>query len=84
MLINGKIEKVDIIDDHVEYDIFRKDKRYHVRSEEKQAVKDAIFLRKGQSIEIKATSRDGVILAKESRLDIRSIGRTDEDTTGID
>ncbi len=84
MHINGKIEKIDVKDDHVEYDISRKDKRYHVRSENKQAVKDAVFLRKGQKIEIRGTGGDGMILVRESRLDIRSMGKTYEDTTGID
>ena len=54
------------------YDIISGDERYLVRSEGRQAIKDAIFVRKGQYMDITGEADDHVIKPEISRIDIRS------------
>ena len=71
MIINGKIEgEIEILDDRVCYQVTENREKYRVCSKEKQAVKDALFLREGQHIRIRGEPCGEAILVKESKIDI--------------
>ena len=74
MRVNGKIDKIDILDEQVRYNIQSADKEYNVRSLNRQAIKDAIFLREGQTILVNGVSENDVLLVNEAKIDIRRIG----------
>ena len=75
MRVNGKIDKIEILDDQVRYNIQSADKEYNVRSVNRQAIiKDAIFLREGQTILVNGVSENDVLLVNEAKIDIRRIG----------
>ncbi len=85
MHVDGKIENIEVLDDRVSYSISTDNKRICVHSKNRQAVKDAVFLRKGQNIRIKGTDDKDGILVQEARIDIRMIGEgSHEDTERID
>ena len=70
MHINGKIENVEIMDNSVKYNVIKEDKSYNVLSLNRQAVKDAIFLRQGQNINIDGKSDGDVIYVSKAMIDI--------------
>ena len=70
MLINGRIGKVEIGDDQVLYRITNDNEKYQVCSKDRQAVKDALFLREGQHIRIEGEADHDMIFVKEARIDI--------------
>ena len=74
MRVNGKTDKIEILDDQVRYNIQSADKEYNVRSVNRQAIKDAIFLREGQTILVNGVSENDVLLVNEAKIDIRRIG----------
>ncbi len=86
MKIDGKIEGSIIINrDSVIYCIKEEKKEYRVLSVNRQAIKDAIFLRQGQRISIEGNVKNNTILVKESKIDIKNLGeKRNEDITGID
>jgi hypothetical protein len=70
MHINGKIENIEIKDNSVKYNVIKEDKSYNVLSLNRQAVKDAIFLRQGQNINIDGNSDGDVIYVSKAMIDI--------------
>lgn len=74
MHVNGKIEKIEVLDDQVRYNIRSAYDEYNVRSVNRQAVKDAIFLREGQTVQVDGVSENGVLLVNESKIDIKRLG----------
>lgn len=74
MHVNGKIEKIEVLDDQVRYNIRSAHDEYNVRSVNRQAVKDAIFLREGQTVQVDGVSENGVLLVNESKIDIKRLG----------
>lgn len=74
MHVNGKIEKIEVLDDQVRYNIQSAHDEYNVRSVNRQAVKDAIFLREGQTVQVDGVSENGVLLVNESKIDIKRLG----------
>lgn len=70
MHINGKIENIEIMDNSVKYNVIKEDKSYNVLSLNRQAVKDAIFLRQGQNINIDGNSDGDVIYVSKAMIDI--------------
>ena len=70
MHINGKIENIEIMDNSVKYNVIKEDKSYNVLSLNRQAVKDAIFLRRGQNINIDGNSDGDVIYVSKAMIDI--------------
>ena len=74
MRINGRIENIEILNDQVKYDILKENKRYNVMSKDRQAVKDAIFLRQGQIIKINGMADGDMILVEDARIDITKTG----------
>lgn len=75
MHVNGKIEKIEILDDQVRYDIRSAQNAYKIRSVNRQAVKDAIFLREGQTIRVDGVSENGIVLVNEAIIDIKKLGK---------
>ena len=70
MHINGKIENIEIMDNSVKYNVIKEDISYNVLSLNRQAVKDAIFLRQGQNINIDGNSDGDVIYVSKAMIDI--------------
>ncbi|SEM68232.1 hypothetical protein SAMN04487770_1651 [Butyrivibrio sp. ob235] len=74
MIICGRVEgKIIVADNTVMYNVLQGQEKHHVRSVGRQAAKDAIFLREGQSIEVQGSTEDKMLLAQESKIDIRRI-----------
>ena len=71
MQINGKVSgSVEILNDRVTYDVISEEQRFHIYSKDRQAVKDAIFLKEGQYIEISGIIDKDKIKSKGSKIDI--------------
>ncbi|MCR4865404.1 MAG: hypothetical protein K5921_00605 [Lachnospiraceae bacterium] len=76
MRINGIVTgNIDIYDDSVSYEVNAHDNSYHVISKDKQAVKDAIFIRAGQHISVDGERISESIVSKRSQIDITRIER---------
>ncbi len=75
MRIEGRIEgNIEIAGNNVKYHVVIGQNTYQFRSENKQAVKDAIFLREGQSIIIRGAPEGDWINVKEAWIDITHKG----------
>ena len=71
MRIEGIVKgDVTIFDDAVTYDVISDERNYHIKSKGRQALKDAIFLREGQFIEISGIMDEDKIISKGSKIDI--------------
>lgn len=71
MQINGKVlGNIEIANDRVRYDVISEDQRFHIYSMDRQAVKDAVFLKEGQYIEISGIMDKKDIISKGSKIDI--------------
>lgn len=70
MKITGKVEHITLYDDRVTYEVTAPKKRYRVCSDGRQAVKDAVFLREGQRIEISGMPKGKLIIVKDAKIDI--------------
>ncbi|MBR6452325.1 MAG: hypothetical protein IKS87_06435 [Lachnospiraceae bacterium] len=73
MRINGRIGKVEIGDDRVLYRVTDDREDYQICSKDRQALKDALFLREGQHIRIEGEPECDMILVREARIDITRI-----------
>ncbi len=79
MIINGIVDdNIKMIENHIEYDITDNDKEYHISSYGRQAVKDAIFIKKGYRVKIEGWKDQNSILVEKAQISIGEI--TDEDT----
>jgi hypothetical protein len=75
MRVEGKIEgNIEIAGNKVKYHVASGGDSYQVCSQNKQAVKDAIFLRKGQRVIIRGAPEGDQINVKESWIDITCKG----------
>jgi hypothetical protein len=75
MYVDGRIEgNIEIDDNDVKYHIAQGCNTYQIRSEKKQAVKDAIFLRVGQRLIIRGAPVGDSIYVKEALIDITHKG----------
>lgn len=71
MIIKGIVEKEAAINgDYVQYQIVSEGILYEIVSKDKQAVKDLIFLRKGQRIEVDAAHDNQDYISNGSVIDI--------------
>ena len=74
MQINGRIEgSIAILDDRVLYRVRDDAEQYRVCSTNRQAVKDALFLREGQHIRIRGEPDGETIRVEEAKIDITRI-----------
>ena len=71
MKIRGVVEKEAAINgNEVKYQVNSNGSSYDIISKEKQAVKDLIFLRKGQNVEVEAFQKDNRYISQGSVIDI--------------
>ena len=74
MQIDGIIEGgIAILNDRVLYRVANDTEKYRVCSTNRQAAKDAVFLREGQHIRIRGEPDGKTVLVKEAKIDIRRI-----------
>ena len=71
MKVSGEVLKTPIIGQtEVTYDIIDDEKIFHIVSTGKQAKKDIVFVREGQSIEVTGTAEGNTIKAKKGYINI--------------
>lgn len=76
MKIKGIIEKpASINGNQVEYQVDSGGRIYVIISKDKQAVKDYLFLRKGQSVEVVATEENEEYISYGSKIELARLVR---------
>ena len=69
IVVEGSVvEEVTEEEEHSHYRIKTKRKEYDVVSNGIQAIKDQIFIRKGQNMVVEGAEKDDVIIARKSKI----------------
>lgn len=74
MKIKGIVtNEATINQDTAKYSVNMSDNQYVIESSGRQAVKDYIFIRKGQFVEVEGTFMDKCIVSKKTRIELGKI-----------